>query len=225
MNESNENIRLPISGEATYKMQGSFRPPISVPVNEISDTGLKFIATEVLAEGAILELSIKVTNVFDPMPAVGRVLWQRESSSKFLYDTAVKFVSIDLVKEKELLQYISQFARKMTISRTHIRCALNTEVMFKIMGDPETYSGMSVDVGILGLKMFTKDKVNINDSLNISFDLPNNEARFFVKGRVVWKEQAQNNVISIGIKFIEIEEKQKEEILSYIKSKLVFGQE
>lgn len=217
MREKRDRVSLPISGEANYKIQGAINPPITVLVREISGTGLRFITTEPLANGTLLNLTIKITNAFDPMPAVGKVLWQRKISSKYLLDTCVKFVSIEADKEAKLVQYIRQFAKTFSIGRENIRCPLITDVRYNLVHNPEIENNcVSGDIGVLGIKLFVKGKLDINTNLKMAFELPDGQGLVMSLGRIVWTSQQSNEVFCVGLKFIELKEQDKERIYNYI---------
>ncbi|MFH2136885.1 MAG: PilZ domain-containing protein [Candidatus Omnitrophota bacterium] len=222
MRERRTRVELPVSGEVNYRIKDSFKPPVCVLINEISETGLKFISTDIIVKDTILELTIKLADTLEPIPAIGKVIWQRSGASKFLYDTCIKFVSIDSDKERELLRYISQVAKTMMMNRSHVRCTLVTDVIFKILGRPENLNCISGDIGILGMKLLTKEEINVNSTLKLSFVFPDDGERLYFNGRVMWKGRPRDQVYAVGVKFVELDEHCKEKILKYIKSKLLF---
>ena len=223
MRERRNRIQLAIEGEANYKIKGSFRPPVTVLINEISDTGLLFISPEILQEGDILEMSIKVINAFEPIPTIGKVLWQRKSSSKLLYETCVRFVSVDENKEKELLNLIGKLVRKIGMNRSHVRCRFDSLIKYKKVGDPNEHICAGVDISILGMKVILPEMLDINQNLKTWFKLPKDTNLILVQARITWKGTLNEGKCPTGLRFINLSDEDKAKIIEYIKSQMIFG--
>ncbi len=212
-----KNRRLTLSGEATYRVRGSMVPPVTALVREIGVTELKFVTTEVLAAETILELMIKVSDESDSIAAMGRVVWQGHSSSKFLLDTSVAFVDLDPKTESRLLNYINAAAENIRVNRLHVRCPMVCEVRYAPLSDSsQEKEGVSGDIGVAGMKLFVHEDVEKNTELNMIFDLPHGRGKIAVRGKVVWKGQTVNGMTSIGVFFSGIDQREKQMILRYV---------
>jgi len=208
---------LKISGETTYKVDGSMSPPISVMLREISVSGLKFVSTDSLPIGTVLELSIKVTPTSDPMPAKGKVIWQGHGSSKFLLDTDIEFVEISQQDQSRLSNFITNSAANIKAGRLNVRCAMSVEVTYSLFVYPDVQKKCeSGDIGVEGMKLFVKEHIDIGKDLKINFDLPRGWGAVGVSGTVVWKGQEMNGIIPIGVKFIDIQNQTKKRIIHFV---------
>jgi len=221
MTDANKQTRLPISGEAIYRVQGGLTPPHAVLVNEISAVGLKFVATETLSANDVLELSIKVSDLSDSLMATGKVVWQKHISSKFLLETYVEFTQMNPEHKNRLLSYISNFAENIKVKRNHARCAMMTDVQYRLMEGPaRMHSSLSADICVKGMKLLAEERLDVNTKLKLTFDLPGERGLFNLTGRVAWKQEEEGRVLALGIEFIEMGNKDKERILRFINYKL-----
>ena len=123
MKRERSRISLSISGEAFYKIVGFHVPPVDVIVREISKSGLKFVTSNTIEPESLMEITIKVTSISEPIHAVAKVLWQRKLTSKFLFDTCVKFIKINDENSNRLVKYIYDYASASVISREYARCS------------------------------------------------------------------------------------------------------
>lgn len=208
---------LKISGETTYKIDGSISPPVSAMLREISVSGLKFVTTDTLPEGTLLELTIKVTPTSDPMPAKAKVIWQGHGSSKFLLDTEVEFVEISAQEQSRLSNFITNSAENIKAGRLTVRCAMMVEVTYSLFISPDIEKKCeSGDIGVEGMKLFVKERIDIGKDLKIGFDLPRGWGAVEVSGTVVWNGQEMKGIIPIGVKFIDIQNQTKKRILHFV---------
>ncbi len=209
--------RSTLSGEATYRVRNSMVPPITALVREISVQGLNFVTTEVLESGTLLELMIKVSDTSDAIPAMGKVVWQGHSSSKFLLDTNVEFVDLDPKTESRILSYISTAAENIRVNRLHVRSPMVSEVRYSLLSDPgKEKEGVSGDIGAAGMKLFVHEILEKNTELNLVFDLPHGRGKIIARGKVVWKGQTVNGITSLGVCFSGIDQREKQMILRYV---------
>ncbi|MFH1460611.1 MAG: PilZ domain-containing protein [Candidatus Omnitrophota bacterium] len=219
MEEKRRQIRLSVSGEGVYRIQGLFSLPKTVIIKEISKDGLRFVAQEKLAEETVLELVIQITNISDPIIATGKVIWQRELSSRFLLDTSVKIISINADNENKLVRYIYQFAKNTSVNRKGVRCPLETKVQYHCLNDNTAEKEcVSTDISIEGMKLIINETIPIETKLRLGFDLPGIPTRIYLKGEVVWAKD--DEISTIGIQFFELKLEDKKKIASYIAHKL-----
>ncbi|MFH1061720.1 MAG: PilZ domain-containing protein [Candidatus Omnitrophota bacterium] len=225
MSQEKKSKILKISGEVIYKVQGSVTPPISVMVRELRNDGLKFVTTENLDEKAVLDLAIKVTEDSDPITAVGTVVWQGHGSSKFLLDTKVEFTEISPKEESRLLNFITHSAEHIKAGRCHVRCPMEADVRYSSVDNPLDESiGQAVDIGILGMQLYVKQDIPNNVDLKVCFDLPRGRGTVIMVGTVVWKGPRTSGIYPIGLKFTEIENRDKQRILRYINHTITDGE-
>jgi PilZ domain len=225
MSEEKKSKILKISGEVIYKVQGSVGSPVSVMVRELRNDGLKFVTTENLEEKTVLDLAIKVSEDSDPINAVGTVIWQGYGSSKFLLDTKVEFTEISAKEESRLLNFITHSAEHIKAGRCHVRCPMDVNVHYAKVSNPEEeLIGQAVDIGILGMQLYVKQDIPNNVDLKVCFDLPRGRGTINSVGTVVWKGPQTSDVYPIGIKFTEIENRDKQRILRYINHTITDGE-
>jgi c-di-GMP-binding flagellar brake protein YcgR len=218
MSEQKKSKILKISGEVIYKLQGSLMPPVSVMVRELRNDGLKFITTEHLDEKTILDLAIRVTEDSDPINAVGTVVWQGHGTSKFLLDTTIEFTEISPKEESRLLNFITHSAEHIKAGRCHVRCPMEVSVQYSNVDEslPLERTGQAVDIGILGMQLYVNHEIPNNATLKARFELPRGRGNINIVGTVVWKGPQTGDIYPIGIKFTEIENRDKQRILRYI---------
>ncbi|MFH1093559.1 MAG: PilZ domain-containing protein [Candidatus Omnitrophota bacterium] len=220
MKERRSRIGLSVSGEATYKISGSAFPPVDVIVSEISKSGLKFITSNIINPETLIELTIKITSISEPIQAVAQVLWQRKLSSRFLLDTSAKFIKINEGNSKRLVKYIYEYAASSVISREYVRCSLITEVNFFDFNDKDIKGTcLSTDIGVKGMKLLVEDMIDVGRELMLTFNLPDDNLQFFkLKGKVVWVRKGANNVL--GVRFEKLSEIDLNRIIRYVEAKL-----
>ena len=141
-------------------------------------------------------------------------------TSRFLFDTCVKFVSLDTNHENRLLNYIYQFSESKGASRAQIRCSLVTDVTYVNTLEPDKQrKALSADIGIEGMRLFVDENSEINHILRLVFSLPDGLPALSVEGKIVWKREGKKTIL--GLKFIGLHEYDKKRINLYIKSKLL----
>ena len=198
--EDRSRIFLAISGEATYKIKGAQTPPIGVFVNEISKSGLRFVTANLIQPETLLEVTLKITTMSEPIHVIAKVLWQRQLSSRFLSDTCIKFVHIEEKASNKLVKYIHEYAAFSVIDREYVRCSLITDVeFFEIDDEAKKGKCMSADIGVKGMKLFVENIIEPGTRLMLQFSLPdNNPEKFIVKCKVAWSRKWADNVLGIG---------------------------
>jgi c-di-GMP-binding flagellar brake protein YcgR len=223
--EQDKNTKfIRISGEVLYKPHKSVLPPVAVMIRELRNDGVKFVTTEKLEVQTELDLAIKVTEDSDPINAVGIVIWQGHGSSKFLLDTTIRFSAISPKDESRILNFISNSADNIKAGRCHVRCPMDSLVRYSYEATPAEESvGQTADIGILGMKLYVKDDIPINAALKLTFDLPRGRGTVISKGIVAWKGGQTNEVFPVGVKFTEIEARDKKRILRYINFTITEG--
>ncbi|MBU0634669.1 MAG: PilZ domain-containing protein [Candidatus Omnitrophica bacterium] len=221
MSKDKSSTRLPLSCEANYKILGDFAPPKTVSVTEISESGFKFITTQEIPRDRALEVAIKVTETSHPLMATGKVLWQKNISSKYLLDTCVEFIRITPQHKSRLISYINNFAEHIKFKRDAVRCSMMTEVRYTVLdGTNKTMTCLSGDVGIKGLKLHAEEQIDVNTNVQVVFGLPGEKGFIQAKGRIVWKQEEQGRILAIGVEFADIKNEDKERILQFINSRL-----
>ncbi|MFH1093560.1 MAG: PilZ domain-containing protein [Candidatus Omnitrophota bacterium] len=214
---SEERKSLKVSGETTYKVEGSISPPVSVMLHEVGVKGIRFVTTEKLQNNLALELMIKVSNGSDPIPAKGKVIWQGHGSSKFLLDTDIEFTHIDANDESRIANFINNSIKNIKVSRLNVRCPMTVETIYSMFVAPDVKKKCeSGDVGIEGMKLLLEENVEVGSDMKISFDLPRGWGIVTVSATVAWKGKQMDGITPIGVKFIDIQNQAKKRILHYI---------
>ncbi len=214
---SEERKTLKVSGETTYKVEGSISPPVSVMLRELGVKGIKFVTTEKLQNDLVLELMIKVSDGSDPIPALGKVVWQGHGSSKFLLDTTIEFTYIDPKDESRIANFINNSVKNIKASRLNVRCPMAVETTYSLFVTPDVQKKCeSGDIGVEGMKLFVKENVEVGSDMKVSFDLPRGWGIVAVSATVAWKGNPMDGIIPIGVKFIDIQNQAKKRILHYV---------
>lgn len=212
-----ERKSLKVSGETTYRVDGSISPPVSVMLREIGVNGIKFVTTEKLENDLVLELMIKVSDGSDPIPALGKVVWQGHGSSKFLLDTDIEFTRIDAKEQSRIANFINNSVQNIKVSRLNVRCPMSVETHYSLFITPdEEKICESGDIGVEGMKLLLHENVEVGNDLKVRFDLPRGWGTVTVSATVAWKGKQMNGIIPIGVKFIDIQNQAKKRILHYI---------
>lgn len=214
------SVSLSISGEANYRIQGTLGPPVTVTFNEISTLGIRFVTTERLPQGTMLELSIRVTSVSDPIEAIGIILWQRRIVSKFLSTTSVKFTVLQERYKGRLLQYIQEYSSWKVIDREQVRCPLFAEVAC-VSRDKEhaAFTCMSSDIGLKGMRLLTDAALDVGKNLHLSLVISELQGAFDCDAQVVWRRSGTN--ACIGVSFVGLTKDDEDRIRTYMSEKLL----
>ncbi|MCK4994523.1 MAG: PilZ domain-containing protein [Candidatus Omnitrophica bacterium] len=212
-----ERKSLKVSGETTYKVEGSILPPVSVMLCEIGVKGIKFVTTEKLQTNVVLDLMIKVSDGSDPIPAQGRVVWQGHGASKFLLDTDIEFTRIESKEESRIASFITNSVENIKVLRLNIRCPMTVETGYSLFVTPDVEKKCeSGDIGVEGMKLFLEEKVELGSDMKIRFNLPRGWGAVTVSATVVWKGKQMDRMIPVGVKFLDIQNQAKKRILHYI---------
>lgn len=219
MKDNRSRVALTISGEADYYIKGGFGKPVTVLVQEISKTGLRFITVEKLNEGEELDLTIRVTETAKPIFAVGEVLWQKDLASRFLKDTCVKFTDINKENESLLLKLIYQFTQSKGLKREHIRCPLITDVIYSNLNElGKQKRCISGDICVEGMRLFIEEDLRIDTLLSLKFALPDDSEMISARGIIVWRKEDLSKMV--GVRFKNLEETYREKIISFVTKKI-----
>jgi len=212
-------ISLKISGEAAYKIKGQAALPVDVIINEISKDWIKFVTSKVLKPDALLELTINITSISEPIFAEGKVLWQRRLSTRFLLDTCVKFKKITNENSRKLVHYIYEHAKTSIASREHLRYPFVTEVKYSLLNSKEKIEQCeSIDIGLKGMRLLLDKDMDLNSRLLLNFKLTDyGDSNLTLRARIVWDRAEPLHMI--GVEFEDINKEDTEKIVNFIKTR------
>ena len=212
-----ERKSLKVSGETTYKVEGSISPPVSVMLREIGVKGIKFVTTEILQKDSVLELMIKDSDGSDPLTAQGKVIWQGHGSTKFLLDTDSEVTRIEPKEESRIADFINNSVKNIKVSRLNVRCPMTVEATYSLFISQDIEKKCeSGDIGVEGMKLLLEEDVELGIDMKIRFDLPRGWGTVTVSATVAWKGKQMKGIIPIGVKFIDIQNQAKKRILHYL---------
>lgn len=102
--------------------------------------------------------------------------------------------------------------------RSYVRIPVNLNVTFKVIPDEIEYKAVTLDISAGGALILTKTKLQKGQILDFKLDLPKREP-IYCKARVLRilhkaKNRADQN--KVAIQFININERKKDQIFSYI---------
>ncbi|MCG2711018.1 MAG: PilZ domain-containing protein [Candidatus Omnitrophica bacterium] len=214
---SEERESLKVSGEATYMVEGSISPPVSVMLSEIGVNGIKFVTTEKLQNNLVLDMMIKVSDDSDPIPAKGKVVWQGQGLSRFLLDTNIEFTRIDPKGKSRIASFINDSVKNIKAGRLNVRCPMTVETTYRLFVTPYVQKRCeSGDIGLEGMRLLVEENIEVGSDMKIRFDLPHGWGVVTVSATVAWKGKPMDRIIPIGVKFIDIQNEAKKRILHYI---------
>ena len=80
---------------------------------DISSGGIRFLVSRRFPPGVTLKLQIFIPERSHPIAALGEVIWRSESGNKKSpFEIGLKFISIDIYEQRELVAYIQKVSRK-----------------------------------------------------------------------------------------------------------------
>jgi len=213
--------RLYIGVEAAYThTDQSDDTPKMVLVQDISVSGIRFIAIERLAVDEILELNVTISGIAEPIKAIGKVAWQKKFSQNF-FDTGLEFTEIATDVKQEILTYVYEAKGKAIENREFVRGNLSITVTYALVKTPDIQSTcISVDICSMGMKLFLKESLTKDTVLHLAFNLPGDPKTIFADGKIVWSWDRQHDIIESGIEFTFIKRSDVDKITDYVRKSL-----
>ncbi|MGA1868078.1 MAG: PilZ domain-containing protein [bacterium] len=74
------------------------------------------------------------------------------------------------------------------------------------------------DISAAGIKVITNEALQLDTLLKLGIQIQNISKQIFAEGRVTWQKKHEKNLFETGIKFTQISEEDKTELMKYIKS-------
>jgi len=213
--------RLYVGVEAAYTHKGKSDDTAKmVLVQDISVSGVRFIATEQLAVDEVLELNVTISGIVEPIKAIGKIAWQKAFSQNF-FDTGLEFTEIAADVKQEILTYVHEAKGKAIENREFVRGNLSTTVTYALVKNPDIQSKcISVDICPTGMKLFLKENLKKDTVLHLAFNLPGNAKTIFADGKIVWGRGRQHDIIESGIEFTFIKKSDMDQIADYVRKSL-----
>lgn len=221
MKEKRGFVRINVDAHMTYAIKESAHPPQRVTLEDISSEGVRVIINKPLQSSDVLELTLQIPGIAKDIKAQAQVVWQREITFN-LFDTGIRFTGMKDEDNKTLVDFIERITGRNTERREYVRCDLNTEIKYSLIGDPDMKNDCSsVDVCVLGLKILAREKLEKGTQLRIVFNLPQEKDEIVAKCTVVaWVKKGEKDLFETGIEFLEISEEDKGRISRFIQKKL-----
>ena len=212
--------RLYVGVEGAYRRTDGPEKKARVLVQDISISGVRFIAGEAFSENTALEFSLHIPDLSVPIDARGKVIWQKRFSESF-YDTGIEFTELVPDSKEKLSAYIQGALGRISEHREFIRCNLSTMIHFWPDGDQsQEQRGITVDVSPTGLKILARHALQKGDKLRLRFHLPEKEMPIAAEAQVIWNRINSDNFCEAGIEFTEIDQACVELINQYIRHTL-----
>jgi c-di-GMP-binding flagellar brake protein YcgR len=105
--------------------------------------------------------------------------------------------------------------------RRYVRVAVEMTVTYAREGSTETKAGFSSDLGGGGVRLATDEDLPLGSVLMLHFPLPNVERQIVAKGRIVLSfYDAEDKRFFHGIAFTQIDPRDQDEIVRYVKSEV-----
>ena len=209
--------RLYVGVEAVYK-QGDKEN--TVLVQDISISGIRFIANEVLDQSIEVAFSLSIPDLPRTISAKGKIIWQKKFSESFC-DTGLEFTHMDDDSRLMLSEYIKDALGRVDEHREFVRSNLSTMVSYKMLSDPDQEKRcISVDVSPTGMKVFAKELLKNEEPLELFFNLPDEKEAIHAKGKVIWAKEREEKFSECGIEFTQIDEASIDKINRYVKQTL-----
>ncbi len=209
--------RLYVGVEAVYKQADKEN---TVLIQDISVSGIRFISNEVLDQNIEVAFSLSIPDVPKPILAKGKVIWQKKFSESFC-DTGLEFTHIEADSREMLCDYIKNALGRVDEHREYVRSNLSTMVTYRILNNPdEEKRCISVDVSPTGMKVFSKELLKNEESLELFFNLPDEKEAIHAMGKVIWAKEREENFSECGIEFTQIDSASIDKINLYVKQTL-----
>jgi c-di-GMP-binding flagellar brake protein YcgR len=100
--------------------------------------------------------------------------------------------------------------------REFFRMPVNIVVNYAKEGDEKKKTAVSIDLSGGGFCFISRNKLGKNEILIFDFQLTNGKKYNHVKGLVKWKIEKLEKQYEYGIEFINLERREREEIISYL---------
>ena len=117
------------------------------------------------------------------------------------------------------LSFITDLKEMQRRENVRVHCSLPIEFIDKDSMQKEwiPYEGTIVNLSASGLRLSCSVNYKMNTNLFIRFDIENRE--YQLNAKIVYKElipQKERSIYHYGIKFIDIEEREREKIIQYL---------
>jgi len=216
MEERRRFVRVTDLKEVNYRPKGSFSKMHKAAVKDISLIGINFYSNENLEKETIIELELELPKSAKSMRIEGRVIWQLACRHD-RYPTGARFDSLEGENKEILADFIAESAKKVDENREFVRCPVDVEINYGHESDRDKKcKGKAGDLSRGGMKLLLNEKPSSGIKLNISFMLPGHIDIIELKGKVVWVRGDSEKGFEAGIIFIQIQDRDKQEIWRFI---------
>ena len=108
MQERRKYVRLNISLDVSYTIEGREGNCYKSITRNISPNGARFAVVEELPKGTVLGINIKIPTRTEPIPVKARIVWSKKEDAlgKDMYDAGLEFIQISDESKRVFLQYL-----------------------------------------------------------------------------------------------------------------------
>ena len=108
MIERRRYVRLNISLEVSYMIQGEDDAAHKSITKNVSANGARFVIQKDLPKGTVLDLEVKLPIQSDPIPIRAKVVWSKQEAEqeKSSYDAGFEFIQIPERDKNIFFQYL-----------------------------------------------------------------------------------------------------------------------
>lgn len=100
--------------------------------------------------------------------------------------------------------------------REYFRMPVNLVLNYCKEGEEKKKTAVSIDLSGGGFCFLSRHPIEINDILNFDFQLTNGKKYNHIKGMVKWKVEKLDKQYEYGIEFVNLEKKDREDLISYL---------
>jgi c-di-GMP-binding flagellar brake protein YcgR len=221
MDQRRRFVRLITDGDVSYVVKNGGDLTEQGVAQDISASGIRMVVSREIAKDEVLLLTIRIPGIEGALAVEGKVTWQRVITPQ-QRDTGIEFTRMDSATQDALINFIRVNTGMIEDRRAFIRYGLATSVSYRLETEPQVERFCSsIDVSSSGLKLQMPEKLEQGTRLQVSFRLPEEYGEVFAKCTVVaWARQGGQSLFETGVEFVEIDEKFRAKISSYIKKKL-----
>lgn len=127
--------------------------------------------------------------------------------SQVIYRTLEPYAHIKITKPKKL---------NKEQRREYFRMPVNIVINYCKEEEEKKKTAVSIDLSGGGFCFLSKNGIEINDVLSFDFQLTNGKKYNHIKGIVKWKVEKLDKQYEYGIEFINLEKKDREDLISYL---------
>lgn len=218
MIEKRKFVRIKVEAAADYRVIKASGIAKRVSIEDFSAEGAKFLSTETLQRGTLLEFNLNLPNHPRKIFAVGEVISQQEAQGNVL-PTGIKFIQINPDDKNILFETIRNSTGTVEERRKFIRNPLSMQVKYAFLDRPDLkYTCSTSNISLGGMKLILNEKLLISSKIKLSFNLPDDPALISPEAIVLWIKQKEDGVFEAGIVFTKLNPSDRDRLMEYVKA-------